>query len=79
VNALFAALFVAALIALPARTVLGQWYPAARHRHRVPREPRPAGGDAEAWLDSMRPGQSLAGLRLRRDLRRWLPDGRNQP
>lgn len=84
-NGPVAAITIAAAIILTAIIALGYLYPldrarrAARRRgrHRPPpvhvriraavRDPA-----AEAWVEPMRPDRSLAGLRLRRDLRRWI-------
>ncbi len=81
-NSLLAALIICALITAAAGTALGVGYPHPRRRRRQARTAavQAAEQEAEAWTAPMRPVRSLTGLRLRRDLRRWLPvPGRKLP
>jgi hypothetical protein len=78
---IYVALLIAATITLAALPLISRTFQLPRGRHHAGRVITQAREDmaADFWLRELTPGRSLAGLRLRRDLRRWIPRERRLP
>jgi hypothetical protein len=76
---LYAAVLIAASIALIAVVALGHRPFHGRHHPRRAAVCSREDAAAVSWIRELRPDRSLAGLRLRRDLRRWIPRERRLP
>lgn len=80
INDLCIAALITATVALAALPFISHTLQ-PRGRHHTGRVIAQAREDmaADFWLRELHPGRSLAGLRLRHDLHRWLPRERRLP